>query len=176
MDKKITAIVAVLVIVMLGVAAFVVIGNGSNDSSDQGDDDSGETNDHYPVTVQSYDDNKNLRDVTFTEKPKRVLVMWSSTVEVMVHFGLTEYIAGAVADPDDTLGMEGHYAEYKKVNFLGETPDMEKARALDPDFVIGWSSTFAAPGEWSIGTHEFWNNLGVNTYVFNSPNKDMDDY
>lgn len=177
MNTKQTAAIAILVVIMLGIGGFVVISSGNDNQTDSPDSPGGgSTDDHYPVTVQTLDDNKQMMDMIFTEKPKRVVVLWSSTVEMLVHFGLEDSIVGAFADPDDVLGDPAHQAGYDKVNFLGETPDMEKARALNPDLIIGWSSSFAAPGEWSIGTHEYWNGLGVKTYVFNSPQKTMDDY
>ena len=44
---------------------------------------------------------------------------------------------------------------------------MEEAVSLQPDFIIGWLTTFDSKG---LGTTDFWNKRGVNTYINTTSN------
>ena len=111
----------------------------------------------YPMTV----DNCGTK-VTFTQAPKRVVTIKSTTLEIMLALGLqsrivgTAFTDGPVADAWAPAG--------KKIPSLSDfVPGQEATLSVEPDLVYaGWESNVSVDGAGDRPTLE---GLGVNTYV-----------
>ena len=98
--------------------------------------------DHYPVTISTYNYAKEPVEVTFDECPKKVVCTNQTQTELMLYFGLDEYIAGT-AYLDGTI-REDLQAQYDALKAAGKEltikgyPSKEVVLALEPDFIFGW--------------------------------------
>lgn len=119
------------------------------------------TENGYPVTINTYDQNGKEFKETFKEKPKRVVSTNQTTTEIMLDLDLQDYLVGtAFMDSPILPRLED---KYKKMNVLSETyPSKESVLALNPDLIIGWKSVFS---DKNLGSVEAWNEKGVNTFI-----------
>ena len=116
---------------------------------------------YYPVTINTYNSNKEEIKVTIKEKPKKVLAVYQDSIETMLALGLeNNMIAASGLDHK----IKGEYQEkFKHVKYLDEfTPSKETAIMLQPDFILGWNSLFT---DKNLGTVDFWQDKGINTYM-----------
>jgi len=126
---------------------------------------------HYPVTISTYNYNKEPVEVTFTKKPEKVICTNQTQTELMLYFGLDEYIAG-MAYLDGTI-REDLQAKYDALKAAGKEltvkgyPSKEIVLSLEPDFIFGWRSAFA---EDALGDVSEWNGMGVGTMILRCSN------
>ena len=164
--------VAVIVIAAACIGMYVLSdkgGNSLNNSSGIVD------SDYYPVTVTTSIGGVNYSQ-TFTQKPERIITVWSSNLELMHYFGLEDRVVGAFAADDYIVlndELQGKYDGFSKrpENSLS----LEVVRSLEPDIIIGWSSTFS-DSSWGIGTVSTLNGYGANCYATNRPSSSVEDY
>lgn len=127
---------------------------------------------YYPVTVKTYNREKEEIDMTFEKAPEKVVVVYQNAIEIMMALGLEDRIVAATGLDHE---IKPEYAEaFSKVNYYENGLSKEEVMGLEPDFIMSWYSYF---GEKRIGDVEFWNERGVNTYMMmNSgaqPTKDV---
>lgn len=127
--------------------------------------------DHYPVTIQSYNYAKEEVEVTFPACPQKVICTNQSQTELLLYFGLDEYIAGvAYLDGAVRADLQEQYdalvAAGKELTVKGY-PSKEVVLALEPDFIFGWRSAFA---EDQLGDVSEWNEMGVGTMILRCSN------
>lgn len=126
---------------------------------------------HYPVTISTYNYEKEPVEVTFDSRPEKVLCTNQTQTELMLYFGLDDCIAGA-AYLDGAI-REDLQAQYDKLVADGKEmtvksyPDKETVLALEPDMIFGWRSAFA---EDALGDVSEWNDLGVGTMILRCSN------
>lgn len=126
---------------------------------------------HYPVTITTYNYAKEEVQVTFDACPQKVICTNQSQTELMLYFGLDEYIAGvAYLDGAIREDLKPQYdalvAAGKELTVKGY-PSKEVVLALEPDFIFGWRSAFA---EDQLGDVSEWSKLGVGTMVLRCSN------
>ncbi len=131
---------------------------------------------HYPVTISTYNYEKESVDVTFDKCPARVICTNQTQTEMMLYFGLDEYIAGTayldgsirpdLADAYDALAEAG-----KELTVTGY-PDKEIVISLEPDFIFGWRSAFADD---ALGDVSEWHDRGIATMIVRCSNNTADD-
>lgn len=145
--RKLTALLlALLLVLSLGTAAL------AEDS-------------HYPVTVEVYNNARELVPYTFEEAPTRTLVYGRNNVEIMLALGLEDNIL-MVADCSSVLP---EYADaFAQLDLVKNHQDVgyfvkEYALSLDPDMVIGWYSLFNM--EDRMGDVDFWHERNIGTYT-----------
>ena len=132
--------------------------------------------DHYPVTITTYNYDKEEIEVTFDSCPTRVVCTNQTQTEIMLYFGLDEYIVGtAYLDGDIREDLQDQYDQLvedgKELTVVGY-PDKETVLALEPDFIFGWRSAFA---EDSLGDVSEWNDLGIGTMILRCSNNTAED-
>lgn len=121
--------------------------------------------DHYPVTVEVYNNARELVPYTFEKAPERTLVYGRNNVEIMLALGLEDHIL-MVADCSSVLPQ---YEEaFAKLDLIKNHQDVgyfvkEYALSLEPDMVIGWYSLFNM--EDRMGDVDFWHERGIGTYT-----------
>ncbi len=122
----------------------------------------------YPVSIKNYDSSLNECDLIIKQEPKRIIAYHQNNIEILKKLNKESNLVGAVGrfvtTSNDTI-------DYKK-NFLLSIPyyglhgiNQEKAVYLRPDFILGWQSSFAGKGIWSLGTTDFWDKRHVNCYI-----------
>ena len=148
--------------------------------AEEADDTSAEAetteDDHYPVTITTYNYDKEEIEVTFESKPQSVICTNQTQTEIMLYFGLDEYIAGvAYLDGDILDELQDQYDALveagKELTVVGY-PDKETVLSLEPDFIFGWRSAF---GEDYLGDVSEWNDLGVGTMILRCSNNTAED-
>lgn len=135
---------------------FLLTGCGSEDStSSNGSSEAG-----YPVTITTYDNDKQEVEVTFDKAPTKVLAVYQDSIETMLALGLEDKIVAAAGLDFDVL--PDYQDAFSKVNYLTEfTPSKETVTSLEPDLIIGWTSLF---GDKKLGSIKDWESQGVNCY------------
>ncbi len=124
-----------------------------------------EDSDHYPVTVEVYNNARELVPYTFEKAPEKTLVYGRNNVEIMLALGLEDHIL-MVADCSSVLP---EYEEaFRKLDLLKNHQDVgyfvkEYALSLEPDMVIGWYSLFNM--EDRMGDVGFWHERNIGTYT-----------
>ena len=126
---------------------------------------------HYPVTITTYNYAKEEITVTFDKCPEKVVCTNQTQTELMLYFGLDEYIAGmAYLDGEIREDLKPQYealkAAGKELTVKGY-PSKETVLALEPDFIFGWRSAFA---EDALGDVSEWHDMGVGTMILRCSN------
>ena len=129
--------------------------------------------DYYPVTVEVYNNARELVPYTFEKCPEKTLVYGRNNVEIMLALGLGDKIEMIT----DCGSVKPEYeAEFEKLDQLKNHQDIgyfvkEYALSLEPDMVIGWYSLFNM--EDRMGDVDFWHERNIGTYTsINSVLKD----
>lgn len=120
----------------------------------------GEKRTEYPLTITTYNYQKEPVEVTFEKAPERVWAQNQNNIEIMLSLGLADRIVGA-------RGLDGDIRadlvdEFAKINYYDSMPPKEEVIALEPDFILGWSSTFS---DKRLGDVDFWHERGIGTYM-----------
>lgn len=126
---------------------------------------------HYPVTIQTYNYAKEEVSVTFPACPQKVICTNQSQTELLLYFGLDEYICGtAYLDGAIRADLQEQYdalvAANKELTVKGY-PQKEVVLSLEPDFIFGWRSAFA---DNALGDVAEWNEMGVGTMILRCSN------
>lgn len=164
--KNLIFLAAILGTIFIG--AFFVHGeeyipNAGGNSADVGQ--------YTPVTIDTYDSNRNKIQMTFTHKPQRVVVDELNTMETLLALGLGDSIVETSVSPK-SMSYKRLLQEYpeemakiqkKTVHSL----NTETVLSANPDLILGWKSTFTSilrrPTQW-------WNARGIKTYVVATSN------
>ncbi|WP_434310436.1 ABC transporter substrate-binding protein [Hominifimenecus sp. rT4P-3] len=114
----------------------------------------------YPVTYTTYNYAKEPVEFTVEKTPERVWAHAQDSVEILLALGLGDKIVGA-------SGLDGEVrpelaGDFAKLNYYESMPSKEEILALEPDFIVGWYSTF---GEKRLGDVDFWHERGVGTWM-----------
>lgn len=117
-------------------------------------------NDHYPLTIETYNSSREKIEVTFEKAPEKVYVAYQNNIEIMLALGLGDRIAAC-------YGLDGEIAEdlkdeFEKVNYLEQGLPKEDVIAMQPDFILGWSSLFS---DKRLGDVNYWLDNGTNIYM-----------
>lgn len=129
---------------------------GGNDSASQ----SAGTDGHYPVTITTYDYDKQPVEMTFEKAPEKVLAVYQNSIETMLALGLEDKIVAASGLDHEV--KPAYKDAFAKVNYLSEfKPSKEAATALEPDMILSWTSLFS---DKNLGSMKEWQSQGVNSY------------
>lgn len=164
--RKTLAAAAALLLVLSVLAGCGSNGGNGNQGGGQKAD-----SDHYPVTINTYNYAKEPIEVTFESCPQKVICTNQTQTEIMLYFGLDEYIAGmAYLDGAVREDLQAQYdalkAEGKELTVKGY-PSKEVVLSLEPDFIFGWRSAFR---EEDLGDVSEWHERGVKTMVLRCSN------
>ena len=119
------------------------------------------TNEHYPITITTYDYEGNEIKTTYEKAPEKVLAVYQGSIETMLALGLEDKMVAAAGldnEVDDSMKEA-----FEKVEYLTEfTPSKETVTMLQPDMILSWGSIFA---EDKLGDVNTWIEKGTNTYI-----------
>lgn len=117
---------------------------------------------HYPVTVSTYDYEGNVIETTYEKAPEKVICVYQGTIETMIELGLEEHVIASYGldNPVKEEWEEG----LSKMNYNEDVfaPDKETVTMLEPDLIFSWGSLFS---EKNLGDTLEWINNGTNTYI-----------
>lgn len=94
------------------------------------------------VTITSELNGTNY-DITYPEVPERVVTLANFSTEMLLELGLSDKIVGYGYMDNEV--PEQYAEEFAKLNCISEAsnPSQEDLLAVEPDFLIGWYSTFS---------------------------------
>lgn len=125
-------------------------------------DEEGAKRTEYPLTITTYNYNKEPVEYTFAKAPERVYAYAQDNIEILLSLGLADRIVAA-------SGMDGEIApeladEFAKIDYDEDTGVLSKEDllALEPDFIAAWYSTFS---DKRLGDVDFWHERSVGTYM-----------
>ena len=165
MKKRIFALFLVLCM------AFTLVSCGKKEEAPTPSKTDQPTDDHYPVSITTYNYAKEEVQVTFDKCPEKVVCTNQTQTELMLYFGLDDHIAG-MAYLDGTI-RDDLQAQYDALKAAGKEltvkgyPSKETVLALEPDFIFGWRSAFA---EDQLGDVSEWHDMGVGTMILRCSN------
>ena len=169
------ALLAVAIIIIIAcVGGIYILSDKNKDNSNRGVELS--DSDYYPVTVSTTVAGIEYHQ-TFTKKPERVITVRPENLELLISFGLEDIVVGAFAnDTYRTLDkdLQDEFDAFEKTP-VGAVIPLELVLSLNPDFILGWASTFNSGGG-LIGNIDMLNGYGINCFVTNRPSSSVEDY
>lgn len=161
-------IAAAAVLAMLAASMCMIAGVDSDASSDVAPAAS------YPdgsVSINTQDSDGDIVQV-YTQIPERVIVGNVTCLEMLLYFGLGDRIVGIYYLEDEVWSeLQDEFQEvvdrldpqYVMTGLISQAV----ATALEPDLIMGYKSSFG-DSNWSVGSTEYWNDLGCNVWSLNS--------
>lgn len=145
--------------------------NANTDATQAGEEStevagSEEAQSHYPVTITTYDFEKNPVELTFTEKPTKVVSGQQIWNEMLLYFDLDEYIVAAANSDSNVYGdMQARYDALPKIEDTWS--NKEGIIAAEPEIFFGWRSHFSDD---SLGNIYEWMDRGIQPVVLSCSN------
>ena len=126
---------------------------------------------YAPVEIDTFDSAKNPVRIEFTQVPRRSLVYEVNTLETLLAFGQgAKILSASLNTSGETYERlkEKYPEELEKIAHIStQEISREMAIAYQPDFILGWKSTFSPK---RYGSTEWWKARGVNTYIVATSN------
>lgn len=140
----------------------------------------GEKKTEYPLTISNFNYEKEAVEETFEKAPEKVITFWNNSVETMLALGLGDRVISAVGVDESSIlpELQDEFdkmvagKEYNAFTDSNAAMSKEYAIMLEPDFILGWKSTFS---DKTIGDVDYWQENGVNTYIALNSN-DISEY
>ena len=130
---------------------------------------------NYPIKIKNINSKNEEFELTYKKPPQKVVAFWQNSVETLIALGVGDRIVAGTGIPDKKYLRPEYREEYSKILYTGlQNLDIETITMLEPDFILGWYSTFAPK---VAGTTDYWNSRTVNTYIAKSsaPTKSIND-
>lgn len=124
------------------------------------------------ANITSYNTAREQEALSFTQVPRRIIAYHQNNIELLAFLEQENNIIGAQGRFLATNDRESREQQqlFTKIPYYGHYGiNQEYAVALEPDFIIGWPSSFSGRGSWSLGTTSFWHSRGVNCYITCQP-------
>lgn len=116
----------------------------------------------YPVSVKTFDDSLKHVEMVFEKAPEKVVCVSLNNVQNMIALGLTDKIVMAM-NVRSAQVLPQYREEFEKIPVVYEKmTTKEDVVAAQPDFILGWWSTFDPE---NMGDIYFWNDRDVKTYM-----------
>lgn len=152
------------IVLLLGsvlVLGLTACSSQAKDSTNTTSNEGNSSNSHYPVTITTYNHEKEPVEITFEKKPENVVAVYQNSIETMLALGLEDNIKMA-AGLDHSV-KEEYSKAFSKVKYEKQfTPDKETIIMEKPDFILSWHSMF---DEKRLGDVDYWHENGINTYM-----------
>lgn len=118
---------------------------------------------HYPVVLEGYNSRNEKQEYIYNKPPQRIIAVWQDTIELLLALGVGDRIVAGMGVPDKKYLRPEYQAQYEKIPYTSlQNLDVETIMMMEPDFIIGWYSTF---GSKVLRGTDFWLSRGVNTYI-----------
>ena len=161
-NKNLIIIIAVIAVVAVGGGiAIFALNNGSHSSS----------YDDGSIAIVTHDSTGEVTQI-YTKAPQRIIAGNDTALELLLYLGLGDKIVGVYYDEDEISDVVKD--EYNKLKdrldskyMLTGLMSQAVATELEPDFIIGYKSSFG-DGKWAIGTTAYWNSIDCNIMSLNT--------
>lgn len=121
---------------------------------------------HYPVEIDNLNSKNKENVLIYKKPPQRVIAFWQNSIETLIALGVGDRIIVGTGIPDKKYLKAEYQDVYTKIPYTGlQNLDIETITMLEPDFILGWYSTFTPK---VAGTTSYWNSRAVNTYIAKS--------
>ena len=162
----------ILLLVIVGLSIFFAERNGENFEVKLPSEDMVEKAPSYEtVEIETFDSSKNPIWIQFDKVPIRGIVYGGNTIETLMVFGQGDKILSASLSTSDEAYArmrEKYPEELKKIRHISQQEiSREQTIAYQPDFILGWKSTFSPR---RYGSTDWWQERGVNTYIVATSN------
>ncbi len=169
MKKLLTALLVFLILISCGCSSVVKVNEGSSEKS-KGKIDYNQN--HYPQKIINYNSRNEKQEFTYYKPPQRIVAVWQDTIELLLTLGVGDRIVAGMGVPDKKYILSEYQHQYEKIPYTSlENLDMESIMMMEPDFIIGWYSTFSAK---VLRSTNFWQAREVNTYITPSSRTSVD--
>lgn len=119
-----------------------------------------------PVTIQSFARPHEPFESTYTVVPERVVAMWQNSIETIIALGEGHRIVAGMGIPDRKYVRSEYRDAYDAIPYKDMAyANLESVLMMDPDFLVGWQSTFTPKG---LQTPAFWQARHKNVYIAES--------
>ena len=118
---------------------------------------------YAPVTIENIDEKGAPRSEVYDAPPQRVVAVWQNSIETLLALGVGDRIIAGMGVPDARYIRPEYRAAYEAIPYRSlENLDVETILMMQPDLIVGWSSTFSPK---VLRGTEFWAGRGVHTYI-----------
>lgn len=121
-------------------------------------------NDEFPLKILNINTSNNtLKQYYYTKPPDKVIAVWQNSIETLIALGVGDRIIAGIGAPSREYILPQYRSQYDNIPVKSlEYLDVESAMMMEPNFILGWYSTFTSK---VLRDTEFWNSRNVNTYV-----------
>lgn len=117
----------------------------------------------YPLKMKTLTPKAEEEEQVFKKPPQRIVGVWQNSMETPMALGVGDRLIAAIGLPNDKSLRPEYRDLYNKIAYRSlEHLDVETMLMLEPELIIGWSSTF---GPKVLRSTDFWHSRGVNTYI-----------
>ena len=118
---------------------------------------------YAPVTIENIDEKGAPRSEVYDAPPQRVVAVWQNSIETLLALGVGDRIIAGMGVPDARYIRPEYRAAYEAIPYTSlENLDVETILMMQPDLIVGWSSTFSPK---VLRGTAFWVGRGVHTYI-----------
>ena len=118
---------------------------------------------YTPVTIENINEKGEPVSQVYEQPPQRVVAVWQNSIETLLALGVGDRIIAGMGVPDAKYIRPEYRAAYEAIPYTSlEHLDVETILMMQPDLIVGWSSTFSPK---VLRGTDFWQGRGVHTYI-----------
>ena len=118
---------------------------------------------YTPVTIENINEKGEPVSQVYEQPPQRVVAVWQNSIETLLALGVGDRIVVGMGVPNAKYIRPEYRAAYEAIPYTSlENLDVETILMMQPDLIVGWSSTFSPK---VLRGAEFWAGRGVHTYI-----------
>ena len=118
---------------------------------------------YTPVTIENINEKGEPVSQVYEQPPQRVVAVWQNSIETLLALGVGDRIVAGMGVPDARYIRPEYRAAYEAIPYTSlENLDVETILMMQPDLIVGWSSTFSPK---VLRGTAFWEGRGVHTYI-----------
>ena len=118
---------------------------------------------YTPVTIENINEKGEPVSAHYEQPPQRVVAVWQNSIETLLALGVGDRIVAGMGVPNAKYIRPEYRAAYEAIPYTSlENLDVETILMMQPDLIVGWSSTFSSK---VLRGTEFWAGRGVHTYI-----------
>ena len=118
---------------------------------------------YTPVTIENINEKGEPVSQVYEQPPQRVVAVWQNSIETLLALGVGDRIIAGMGVPNAKYIRPEYRAAYEAIPYTSlENLDVETILMMQPDLIVGWSSTFSPK---VLRGAAFWAGRGVHTYI-----------
>ena len=118
---------------------------------------------YSPVTIENINEKGEPSTQVYEQPPQRVVAVWQNSIETLLALGVGDRIVAGMGVPNAKYIRPEYCAAYEAIPCTSlENLDVETILMMQPDLIVGWSSTFSSK---VLRGTDFWAGRGVHTYI-----------